>query len=87
MSAEEKYGAQAQEFENTDFTAQQGDGYVPSSQKEEKRIIRKLDARLLLFVFVLYSLSVLDRSNLGNAKLANMVSNLRCRHLQELRIC
>lgn len=40
--------------------------------EEEARVIRKLDYRLLPFVFLLYSFSVLDRSNLGNAKLAGL---------------
>lgn len=73
MSADEKLGGQAQEMENVDLTGEYGDDYMPATQEEEKRVIRKLDARLLPFVFVLYSLSVLDRSNLGNARLAGMV--------------
>lgn len=46
--------------------------FVPATPEEEARVIRKLDCRLIPFVFVLYSLSVLDRSNLGNAKLAGL---------------
>ena len=40
--------------------------------QEEEAVIRKLDWRLLPLVFVLYSLAVLDRSNLGNARIAGM---------------
>ena len=75
---DEKYSAQAQELEGVDLT--QSGEYIPASEQEEKRVIRKLDLRLLPFVFVLYSLSVLDRSNLGNAKLAGMVGAKRWCH-------
>lgn len=50
--------------------------FVHPTPEEEARIIRKLDSRLLPLVFVLYSLSVLDRSNLGNAKLAGMTKDI-----------
>ena len=72
MSQDEKYGVEEQQLDNVDLTGYNGD-YVPASEQEETRIIRKLDFRLLPFVFVLYSLSVLDRSNLGNARLAGLV--------------
>ena len=42
-------------------------------------MIRKLDWRLLPLVFILYSLSVLDRSNLGNARLAGMENDIDLR--------
>jgi hypothetical protein len=46
--------------------------FIRPSTQEEEAVIRKLDWRLLPLVFVLYSLAVLDRSNLGNARLAGM---------------
>ncbi|GKZ46065.1 hypothetical protein AbraIFM66951_008959 [Aspergillus brasiliensis] len=42
------------------------------SIEDENRVYRKLDWNLMPLIFVLYSLSVLDRSNLGNAKIAGM---------------
>lgn len=48
------------------------DDFIPATAAEEAAVIRKLDWHLLPFVFLLYMLSVLDRSNLGNAKLAGM---------------
>ena len=48
------------------------DDFVPATAAEEAAVIRKLDWHLLPFVFLLYMLAVLDRSNLGNAKLAGM---------------
>lgn len=43
---------------------------------EEEAVIRKLDWHLMPLIFVLYSLSVLDRSNLGNAKVAGMQNDI-----------
>lgn len=55
------------------------DAVAPISAAEEAAVIRKLDIRLLPLIFVLYSLSVLDRSNLGNAKLAGMETDIDLR--------
>jgi len=41
------------------------DDRVHFTEAEEKAVIRKLDWRLLPFVLLLYTLSILDRSNLG----------------------
>ena len=46
--------------------------FVPATEAEEAAVIRKLDLHLLPFVFLLYMLAVLDRSNLGNARLAGL---------------
>ncbi|PGH11312.1 hypothetical protein AJ79_04928 [Helicocarpus griseus UAMH5409] len=46
------------------------------TEKEEKAVIRKLDWNLMPLIFVLYSLSVLDRSNLGNARIAGMTDDI-----------
>ena len=50
--------------------------FTPATTSEEAAVIRKLDYRLLPMVFVLYSLSVLDRSNLGNARLADLAEDI-----------
>ena len=44
--------------------------------EEEKRVIRSLDWHIMPLIFVLYSLSVLDRSNLGNARIAGLDDDL-----------
>lgn len=46
--------------------------FVPATPEEEAAVIRRLDWHLLPFVFLLYMLAVLDRSNLGNARLAGL---------------
>ncbi|KAF7863211.1 hypothetical protein EAF04_007293 [Stromatinia cepivora] len=42
----------------------------------EKRVVRKLDKKLIPLVMLLYLLSYLDRSNIGNAKTAGMSKDL-----------
>lgn len=48
--------------------------HVPQRYTEEQYngVIRKLDWNIMPMILVLYSLSVLDRSNLGNARLAGL---------------
>lgn len=41
-------------------------------QREVAKVVRKLDLHLLPLCFILYTFSVLDRSNLGNAKTAGL---------------
>ncbi|KAK0746669.1 major facilitator superfamily domain-containing protein [Schizothecium vesticola] len=47
--------------------------YTPD---EEAAVVRKLDRRLVVFVAGLYMLSFLDRSNIGNARVAGMDEDL-----------
>lgn len=47
------------------------------SPELERRVRRKLDLNILTMVLVLYTLSVLDRSNIGNAKTAGMQHDLK----------
>ncbi|KAL9050499.1 MAG: hypothetical protein Q9162_006606 [Coniocarpon cinnabarinum] len=72
----EKFGQRHKEYYDVGLSQTDSGEYIPSSEEEEKRVIRKLDFRLIPFVFVLYSLSVLDRSNLGNAKLAGLTKDI-----------
>ncbi|KAK5940198.1 hypothetical protein PMZ80_007618 [Knufia obscura] len=44
--------------------------------KETKRILRKVDYRLLPMLTLLYVLAFLDRGNIGNAKIAGMMEDL-----------
>lgn len=49
------------------------DGEVlPPTQEERDAYIRKLDRNMMPVIFVIYMLSVLDRSNLGNAHVAGL---------------
>jgi MFS family permease len=42
----------------------------------EKRILRKVDLRLIPCLWIMYVLNYLDRSNIGNAKVAGMQTDL-----------
>ncbi|OQO05706.1 hypothetical protein B0A48_09799 [Cryoendolithus antarcticus] len=54
-------------------SAQSFELYTPD---EDKAVRRKLDTHLVLFVALLYLLSFLDRSNIGNAKVAGLSKDL-----------
>ncbi|RDW78654.1 putative MFS transporter [Aspergillus mulundensis] len=43
---------------------------------EEKQVVKKFDRRLVPFLALLYLLSFLDRSNIGNAKIAGLTEDL-----------
>jgi len=44
---------------------------------EAKKVIRKIDWKLLPLLILLYTLTFLDRVNIGNAKLWNMEKDLK----------
>ncbi|TGJ83043.1 hypothetical protein E0Z10_g5698 [Xylaria hypoxylon] len=48
--------------------------YTPD---EEKAVIRKFDRRLVMFLAFCYMLSFVDRSNIGNARIAGMEADLQ----------
>jgi len=45
-------------------------------KKATSRLVRKIDMRLLPFLALLYLLSFLDRTNIGNARLAGLEKSL-----------
>lgn len=45
-------------------------------EKATKRLVRKVDVVLLPFLALLYLLSFLDRTNIGNARLAGLEKSL-----------
>ncbi|KAG8893131.1 hypothetical protein FRB99_002185, partial [Tulasnella sp. 403] len=53
---------------------------------EDKRILRKMDLHIIPYVAFLYLLSFLDRSNIGNAKIAGLVGDLKLKGL-EYNVC
>lgn len=70
----EELGDAEEPFMRRRSSAQSFELYTPD---EERRVRRKLDFRLTLFVALLYMLSFLDRSNIGNAKVAGLMRDLR----------
>ncbi|KAH6669796.1 phthalate transporter [Halenospora varia] len=49
--------------------------YVPGTD-EEKKLLRKIDLRLMPILWVMYILNYVDRTNIGNAKIAGMSKDL-----------
>ncbi|KAI4170757.1 MAG: hypothetical protein LQ343_004719 [Gyalolechia ehrenbergii] len=47
------------------------------TSSEEKAVVKKFDRRLVLFIACLYMLGFLDRSNIGNARIAGLSADLR----------
>lgn len=43
----------------------------------EKRVIRKVDIRLLIILGALYSIALIDRTNLSSARVAGMAKDLK----------
>lgn len=44
---------------------------------EQRRIVRRVDVRLVLVLGALYAVSLMDRTNLGNAVIAGMAVDLK----------
>ncbi|KAJ5106757.1 Major facilitator superfamily domain general substrate transporter [Penicillium angulare] len=55
------------------FKSKQGPKYTA---EEEKEVVRIIDKRLIPFLALLYLLAFLDRSNIGNAKIAGLEEDL-----------
>ncbi|KAJ3578796.1 hypothetical protein NPX13_g1765 [Xylaria arbuscula] len=54
-----------------------------TSPDEERAVVRKFDRRLVLFLAFCYMLSFVDRSNIGNARIAGMEDDLQTRPPRE----
>jgi len=50
--------------------------YIPGSA-EEKKLVRKIDLFLMPMLWIMYILNYIDRTNIGNAKIAGMETDLR----------
>lgn len=53
-----------------------GDRMALVTEAEEKAVLRKLDLHILPLLFLVYTFSNLDRSNLGNARLAGLTDSV-----------
>lgn len=61
------------------LTDEDADFYNGFSQERRKRIMRKVDCRLVPMLAILYLVSHLDRANIGNAKIEGLAEDLKCR--------
>ncbi|KAM0807003.1 putative Major facilitator superfamily domain-containing protein [Seiridium cardinale] len=74
--AETKRDAEAVEHVDQSLKQLEAEGEHAPTAEEEARVIRKLDWRLMPMIFLIYMLSVLDRSNLGNAYVAGLTESI-----------
>ncbi|KAK3072727.1 hypothetical protein LTR53_006309 [Teratosphaeriaceae sp. CCFEE 6253] len=58
------------------------DTVVHVSPEEERRILKKIDYRLVPVLSLLYLVAFIDRSNIGNAKIAGLSTDLGLTGLQ-----
>jgi hypothetical protein len=63
------------------LTDDDADFYNNFSPERRKRVMRKVDMRLVPMLAVLYLVSHLDRANIGNAKIEGLAEDLGCRFL------
>lgn len=61
-------------FKNTDSDAVESAGW---DETATKKLIRKIDVTLIPFLALLYLLSFLDRTNIGNARLDTLEKDLK----------
>ncbi|QDS73143.1 hypothetical protein FKW77_001791 [Venturia effusa] len=75
---------QTERLENVDLEGEGEDmAFAGSwSAQEERAVVQKLDRRVVLFVALLYLLSFLDRSNIGNARIAGLETDLQLKEGQ-----
>ncbi|KAJ7642794.1 MFS general substrate transporter [Mycena polygramma] len=74
-------------IEEKGFVEPQQDLYnthIDTTEIDEKKLLRKIDLRLVPWFSVLYLLSFLDRTSIGNAKLYNMEKDLKISDTQYL---
>ncbi|KAJ6191708.1 MFS transporter [Bipolaris maydis] len=75
--AEDKHDAEHALSSDSDTTTDEQQVLAQISEAEEKRLLRKLDLRLLPAVSILYLLSFLDRSNVANARIEGLTKDLK----------
>ncbi|KAF9785564.1 MFS general substrate transporter [Thelephora terrestris] len=77
MSASEPQGQQDIEKREEKEQTVVYNEHIDVSAVDEAKLVRKIDWRLLPWLSLLYLLSFLDRTSIGNAKLYNLTTDLR----------
>lgn len=57
-------------------SAEELQGNAEQFAAEEKKLVRKMDLFLLPTIWIMYLLSYMDRTNIGNARIAGMDTDL-----------
>jgi hypothetical protein len=76
-SVEQVEKMRMEELEEVDLEGEEESFEGIWTVQEEKRVIKKMDRKVVLFVALLYLLSFLDRSNIGNARIAGLERDLQ----------
>ncbi|KAJ4377726.1 hypothetical protein N0V83_000555 [Neocucurbitaria cava] len=72
------HSLEAADVKDMDTTKQiEVTGELTWTAEEEKKLVRKIDLFLLPTIWLMYLLSYMDRTNIGNAKIAGMATDLK----------
>jgi hypothetical protein len=74
MAGDEKYKASHVEAGSQRSELSDDEEYTPA---EQKKIIHRVDRRLVLTCGIMYCISLMDRTNLGQASIAGMTKELK----------
>ncbi|KAF4590266.1 hypothetical protein EYR40_009343 [Pleurotus pulmonarius] len=78
---DEKSSAEIQQLESSSSSSADGDALPESGSPErllaEKRLVRKLDTRLLPTIFIIFIMNYIDRNGVTTARLQGMQQDLR----------
>ncbi|KAL1612012.1 hypothetical protein SLS60_000235 [Paraconiothyrium brasiliense] len=67
---------QIDNFNVLGLSVEDADFYTSFSQQRRKKVIHKVDVRLVPMLAILYLISHIDRANIGNAKIEGLVEDL-----------
>ncbi|CED82688.1 Permease of the major facilitator superfamily [Phaffia rhodozyma] len=65
------------DYADSDIASVDRQSVLLERSEEEKRLVRKIDKRLMPMFWVMYVLNYIDRTNIGNAKVAGMSTDLK----------
>jgi hypothetical protein len=75
---------QIDQFQVLGMSREDADFYTSYPAEKRKTLVRKVDVRLVPMLAILYLISHLDRSNIGNAKIEGLEEDL---HLTGIQWC
>lgn len=67
----------SEHVEMTDHSADSATDDFGFTQREHRQIVHKIDRRLITGLGLLFGISLVDRTNLGNASIAGYVTHMR----------
>ncbi|KAL9106196.1 MAG: hypothetical protein Q9227_008729 [Pyrenula ochraceoflavens] len=79
MTAEKEATEVSVQSPKLDVSSEADEAFTDIDPQIERRILRKIDFRLVPILWFLFLVSFVDRGNIGNAKIAGMVADLKLR--------